>query len=159
MALKNSHKLLIFLGIAYFAEFVGSAITIPMIDTWYVTLNKPMFNPPSWVFAPTWTLLYSLMGIASYLVWQKDINRKLVRTALLIFYIQLALNVLWSFLFFGMLSLNYAFVEILILWIFILITIIYFLRISGLAGVLLIPYLIWVSYAALLNYSFWMLNR
>jgi tryptophan-rich sensory protein len=132
--------------------------TTPAITTWYATLVKPNFVPPNWVFGAVWTLLYLLMGIALYLVWEKGFEKKEVREAIAVFGIQLFLNLLWSVLFFGLQSPLYGLIEIVILWVVILANIILFYRISRPAGLLLVPYLFWTSFAAVLNYSIWILN-
>jgi len=151
-------KLLIAILGCQIAGIVGSLFTSPSIPNWYATIEKPGFTPPNWVFAPVWTTLFVLMGVSAYLVWNKGLENKNVKMALLIFSIQLALNMLWSFLFFGLKSPLYAFFEILILWLVIMLTIVNFSRISKTASWLLIPYIIWVSFAAILNFSIVRLN-
>ena len=140
------------------AGAVGSLFTSPSIPTWYASLQKPNFNPPNGVFAPVWTILFLLMGISLYLIWSKGLRDKKVKTAVIIFAIQLILNMLWSFLFFGLQSPLYAFIEIIILWLAILLTITSFYKISKIAGYLLLPYILWVSFAAVLNFSILVLN-
>lgn len=151
-------KLVASIIICQFAGFIGSIFTRASIPTWYASLNRASFNPPNWVFAPVWTLLFLLMGISAYLVWQQGLENKDVRVSLLIFGIQLVLNVLWTFLFFGQRSPLYAFVEIIILWMAIALTIFFFLQISRTAGLLLLPYILWVTFAAVLNFSIMKLN-
>jgi len=129
------------------------------VRDWYPTLVKPSFNPPSWVFGPVWTVLYLMMGVAAFIVWQKGLAHAGVRAALAVFLLQLALNGLWSILFFGLRSPGWAFVEILALWVSIVATLVLFWRLDTTAGLLLVPYLGWVSFAALLNGSIWYLNR
>ena len=129
------------------------------VQEWYPTLSKPPFNPPSWVFGPVWTLLYLMMGVAAFLVWQKGWELGAVKAALILFAVQLVLNGLWSILFFGMRSPGLAFVEILVLWVAIGGTVVLFWRVSPVAGMLLLPYEAWVSFAAVLNGSIWFLNR
>jgi len=141
------------------AGFIGSAATMPSIPTWYASLQKPAFNPPNWIFAPVWTTLFIMMGVAAFLVWDKGLENKKVRISLAIFGLQLLLNVLWSMLFFGLQSPLYAFIDILVLWASILATMIYFYRISAAAAYLLIPYILWVSFASALNLSIVILNR
>jgi tryptophan-rich sensory protein len=121
-------------------------------------LIKPPFSPPNWIFGPVWTILYTLMGISVYLVWRQGIHNSQVKTALIIFGVQLFLNAIWSPIFFGLRALFVALVVIIILWIAILLTILTFLKISKIAAVLLIPYILWVSLATILNYSLWILN-
>ncbi|MBM3205921.1 tryptophan-rich sensory protein, partial [Candidatus Shapirobacteria bacterium] len=135
-----------------------SAFTNPSIPTWYATLNKPSFNPPNWLFAPVWTILFILMGISLFLIWKKGLKTKGVKTALSIFSIQLVLNIAWSFFFFKFQSPFWAFIEIIILWFFILLMILKFFKINKAAGFLLIPYLLWVSFASFLNYTIYKLN-
>jgi len=158
--IKKYLQILISIGISYSAGLIGSIFTVEAISGWYATINKPSFNPPSWVFSPVWTILYTLMGIAAYLVW-KDRNKKKIKTAniaLTFFGIQLVLNGLWSILFFGLNSPSLAFFEIMLLWIAIIFTIIYFFKINKTAAYLLIPYILWVSFAAFLNLNIWILN-
>jgi len=152
-------KLVVSIVICQLAGFMGSLLTTPSIPTWYASLNKPSFNPPNWVFAPVWTTLFVLMGISAYLVWNQGLQNAPVKRALIMFLVQLALNVFWSFLFFKLQSPTYAFVEITVLWIAIALTIVAFFRISRPAALLLIPYIVWVSFAAVLNSSIARLNR
>jgi tryptophan-rich sensory protein len=129
------------------------------VQDWYPTLVKPSFNPPAWVFGPVWTVLYIMMGLAAFLVWQKGLATDLVRTALALFILQLVLNGLWSILFFGLRAPGWAFVEIVFLLGAILLTLVSFWRVTVPAGILLVPYLAWVSFATVLNGSIWLLNR
>lgn len=133
------------------AGFIGSLATNKSVNTWYMTINKPAINPPNWVFGPVWTTLFILMGIALYLVWRKGFAHSGVKIAFTIFIGQLVLNILWSVFFFGLHSPLLGFIDIIILWFTILLTIILFLRVSQPAGFLLIPYILWVSFAAILN--------
>lgn len=162
MRLSNPAKLIISLSIPLVAGLIGSLFTMPVIDTWYASLNKPFFNPPSWVFAPAWIILYVMMGIAAFLVWKKAAGfgwkDNQIAVALIIFDIQLMLNLLWSVLFFGWQSPFFAFLEIILLWFAILVTILKFKKIEKRAAYLMIPYLLWVSFAAVLNYSIMVLN-
>ena len=121
-------------------------------------MKKPFFTPPSWVFAPVWVTLFTLMGISFYIVWKKALGRNEIRRAASFFGIQLALNVLWSVIFFGMQSPLYGFVIIVLLWVALLATIVVFYRISKIAGVLLFPYFLWGSFASILNLSILILN-
>lgn len=144
------------LAIGYFSGMV----TRSAITTWYPTLVKPSFNPPNWIFAPVWSMLYVMMGVAAGLVWNRiEIEKELVKKAVIIFAIQLALNALWSFLFFGLKNPMLAGIEIIILWLMIYETYIQFSKINKIAGYLFVPYLLWVSFAAVLNGSIWWLNR
>jgi tryptophan-rich sensory protein len=143
--------------IAEGAGIIGSVFTAGSVKSWYLTLAKPSWNPPSWVFGPVWTTLYALMGIAAALVWkQRDLPQ--AKLALWVYGIQLALNMLWSILFFGLKNPGLAFAEIIILLIFILITTVLFWQINPWAGALMIPYIAWVSFASYLNYTIWQLN-
>ena len=136
------------------AGFIGSQFPP---DAWYAALAKPDWNPPNSVFGPVWTTLYVLMGISAWLVWRKR-GFDGARTALLLFGVQLLLNALWSWLFFGLHAPGLAFAEMLLLWLVILATLLSFRKISPLAGWLLVPYLLWVSFAAVLNLQIWRLN-
>ena len=129
------------------------------VSTWYPTLVKPSFNPPAWVFGPVWTALYFMMGVAAFIVWRQGIGADGVRVALVVFVVQLALNGLWSILFFGMQSPGWALVEIVVLWLAIGVTIRLFWVVVPTAGALLLPYMAWVSFATVLNASLWWLNR
>jgi len=141
------------------AGAIGSIFTRQAIPTWYATLEKPAFNPPNWLFVPAWTLLYLLMGIAAFLVWRKGLENRQVRIALIVFLVQLILNALWSVVFFGLESPLYGLIVIVALWVAILFTVLKFYRVSLAASVLLWPYLLWVTFAAVLNSSIWLLNR
>ncbi len=154
----NFYKLLASILLCQLAGAIGAVFTASSLENWYLLLEKPAFNPPSWIFSPVWILLYTLMGISLYIVWEKGVQQRDVKIGLLIFGIQLGLNTLWSFLFFGLRSPYYAFIEIILLWFAILLTIIQFRRISKTASYLLIPYILWVSFAMLLNYYLWILN-
>jgi len=158
MSLKDILKLIGIIIICQLAGFIGSLFTTPAIPTWYKTLTKPSFNPPNSIFSPVWITLFLLMGISLFLVWQKNHKDRKVKIALLFFAVQLVLNILWSILFFGLKSPLGAFIEIIILWFAILLTIIKFFKVSKPAGLLLLPYILWVSFAALLNFSIWNLN-
>jgi translocator protein len=149
-------KLVISLIIPFFASVIGGFFTASSVSTWYVTLNKPFFNPPSWVFGPMWTFLYFLMGISLYFVWINKAKNK--KSAFTIFGIQMFLNAVWSVLFFGFQNPLFAFIEIILLWFAILFMIIYFYRINKTSAYLLIPYILWVSFAAVLNFSIFILN-
>ena len=154
--MKKIWKLIISLILPFLASAIGSLFTSTSVSTWYVDLVKPSFNPPSWVFGPVWTILFLLMGISLYLVWvEKSKNKK---PAFVAFGIQLFLNALWSALFFGLQKPLVAFIEIIFLWTAILITIISFYRINKNAAYLLIPYILWVSFAAVLNLFLHILN-
>lgn len=134
------------------AGAIGSIFTFSAIPNWYAYLTKPFFNPPNWIFGPVWTTLYTLMGIAVYLVWKK---RKGIPFW---FWVQLVLNALWSILFFGLQNPTIAFIGIVFLWLSIFLTITSFYRIHKTAAYLMIPYLLWVTFASLLNASIALLN-
>lgn len=144
------------LAVGYFS----SLITRENIPTWYVSLKKPIFNPPNWVFAPVWTILYIMMGIAAGRVWNKvDNDLQNVKKGMYFFIVQLALNALWSYLFFGIHNLFLSLIEIILLWLMIYETMVQFKKVDKLASKLLIPYLVWVSYATILTASVWYLNK
>jgi translocator protein len=152
-------KLAASLIICLSAGAIGSVFTSSSVDSWYRMLNKPPFNPPSWLFAPVWTALYIMMGISLFLVWsRKSTKAGKKNIALSFFAVQLFLNMLWSALFFGLQNPLLAFVEIILLWIAIIITIALFRKISATAAYLLVPYLLWVTFASILNYSIFLLN-
>ncbi len=136
---------------------MAALFTVPNIQGWYQGLNKPSFNPPKWIFAPVWNTLYVLMGVASYLIW-RDRKEKNTTPALSLYFIQLALNFFWSLIFFEFHAPGYAFIEVLLLWLFIVATILHFSRINKAAAWLLMPYISWVSFATVLNYEIWRLN-
>lgn len=179
--MKKVFKLVVSIVICQMAGVVGAIFTTPKIATWYATLNKPAFTPPGWFIGAIWTILFFLMGISLYLVWDKGwkpavssqekkmkywnrFTEKLWKgtwreeNVVLIFALQLVLNILWSVLFFGLQSLGIAFFELLMLWWAILYTIANFYRISKPASYLLIPYIAWVSFAGVLNFILWFLN-
>ena len=158
MAVRDIVKLIVSIVACQGAGVIGSLATSPNIPTWYAALEKPAFTPPSWLFAPAWITLYLLMAIAAFLIWRKGLVEEGVKSALVIFLVQLVLNALWSVVFFGLHSPLYGMVVILVLWIAILLTIIRFFRLSTAAGVLLLPYILWVSFASILNISIWVLN-
>jgi tryptophan-rich sensory protein len=158
MKISNLGKLVIAVAISLAAGGLGSIFTSSAIPTWYTTLSRPALNPPNWIFAPVWTTLFVLMGIAAFLIWKRGIDKPKNREALKIFLGQLILNVLWSFIFFGLHNPGLAFLEIIFLWLAILATILSFSKISKTAAYLLIPYIAWVSFASYLNLAIWQLN-
>jgi translocator protein len=158
MKINNTFKLIFAIVVCELAGFVGAIFTMPSVTTWYATLNKPTLNPPAWVFGPVWTTLFALMGIAAFLVWKKGLYRKDVKIAIVIFVVQLVLNTMWSIIFFGMHSPQGALIEIVCLWLAILATIVAFYKVSKSAAWLLVPYILWVSFAMYLNYAVWSLN-
>lgn len=151
-------KLIISLTAPFVAGGIGSYFTSGAINTWYATLQKPVFNPPNWVFGPVWTLLYILMGISVYLYWIAIARKKRSITGLIIFDIQLILNTLWSLVFFGLKNPLLALVVIVMLLATIFLTIRIFVRENRLAGYLLIPYILWVTFATILNFWIFILN-
>jgi len=158
MKIKNTVKLIVAIVVCQMAGVIGSFFTNPSIPTWYATLQKPSFTPPGWFIGAVWITLFTLMGISLYLVWDKRLKDKRVNASLFAFGIQLVLNILWSFLFFWLKSPLYGLIEIIILWIVIAFTIFKFYKISRSAGLLLLPYIIWVSVALTLNLSILILN-
>jgi len=151
-------RLIISLVACQCAGLIGSIFTRAAIPTWYATLEKPSFTPPNWLFAPAWATLYLLMAISAFIIWRRGLDDSRVKIALGIFIIQLILNALWSVVFFGLESPLYGFIVIVALWIAILFTMLRFFKLSTLAGSLLLPYIGWVSFAAVLNVSIWILN-
>lgn len=153
MKLNNPLKLIIALGFPLFVGWIGSLFTAPAIPVWYNSLVKPTLNPPNWIFAPVWTLLFILMGVAAFLVWRKGLKKKEVKLALAIFVFQLFLNSFWSMLFFGMHNILVSFTEILSLWFAIMALLLAFYQVSRAAAYLIVPYVLWVSFAVYLNYA------
>jgi tryptophan-rich sensory protein len=158
MEIKNFVRLILAILVCEIAGIIGSLFTSPAIPAWYDTLTKPSFTPPSWVFGPAWVILYALMGASLYVIRNKRVKNKRVKASLEVFGVQLVLNVLWSFLFFGLRSPLYGLIAILALWIAILLTIKKFSQISKKAAILLIPYILWVTFAMILNLYVWVLN-
>ena len=154
--LKITYCVAICLAVGY----LSSKVTQSSISTWYPLIKKPSFNPPNWVFAPVWTMLFIMMGIAAGMVWNKlESNKELVKKGLLYFTVQLLLNALWSYLFFGLNNILLALIEIILLWLIIYETYYIFKQIDKRAGYLLIPYLAWVAFATILTGSIYWLNR
>ncbi len=162
--MKNFFRLVIAVAVSELAGFIGAIFTTPAIPGWYANLAKPALNPPSWVFGPVWTTLYALMGIAAFLVWSSYAKasdgqeKETIKISFFIFGGQLVLNTFWSIIFFGLQNPGAALVEIIALWLAIVATIISFAKISKPAAWLLVPYILWVSFAVYLNYSIWHLN-
>jgi len=154
----NWLKLIVSIIICELAGIIGSLATMPNIPTWYASINKHVFNPPNWIFGPVWTTLFALMGISLYLVWEKGFKNKNIKLGIYAFSAQFALNIVWSFLFFGLHNTLAAFTEIIFLWIAIFATIFLFYKIDKKAAYVLIPYICWVTFAAFLNYNVWILN-
>lgn len=154
---KQTVGLVVLLAVCLGAAALGSAATVPRIDDWYATLDKPSWTPPSWVFGPVWTVLYIAMAVAAWLVWRQA-GLAAARWPLGLFAVQLGLNVAWSWLFFGLRSPALGLIDILLLWIAIAATLASFWRRTTAAGLLLAPYLAWVTFAAALNSAIWWLN-
>lgn len=149
--------LVVFVGISLAFGGIGSIITSDRSDAWYAGIAKPAWTPPDWLFGPVWTTLYILMGIAAWLVWKK-VGLRAGAMPLILFGIQLLLNLSWNVVFFSMQSPGAALIEIIVLWLAILATLIAFWRVTPVAGWLFVPYLAWVTYAAALNFEIWRLN-
>ena len=146
--------LVAWLAASFTAGGIGSQF---MPGAWYEALAKPTWTPPNWIFGPVWTLLYILMAVAAWLVWRRYGFKK-ARTALVLFLVQLVLNALWSYLFFGIHRIELALLDIALLWLLILAVTIVFWGKERLAGFLMLPYLAWVGFAACLNFALWQLN-
>lgn len=151
-------KLIVSILIVFLAGAVGTVFTLKEITTWYVNIPKPSWTPPNWAFGPIWSTLYVLMGVSLFLIWREGLNRKDVKIGIGVFAVQLILNVVWSLVFFGSHNIAGGLVMVILLWISILINIVVFYRISKPAGIILIPYLIWVTIAGYLNYSVYLLG-
>lgn len=152
-------KLLASLVVCQAAGFIGAVFTTPSISTWYATLSKPVFNPPNYLFAPVWTVLFIAMGVALFLIWAREKNNKEKKLAIILFFIQLGFNIMWSIVFFGLHSPLFAIFVIVILLALIIATTIRFFKLSEVAGLLMIPYILWVSFATILNIALYVLNR
>ncbi len=159
MKLNISIRFVICLAMTFCAPLIASLFTRQAITDWYAHLNKPFFTPPDWLFGPVWTFIYFLMAVSALLVWNKGLSNPLVKKAFSLYLLQLVLNGLWMPLFFGLKMPLLAFCEIVLLWSAIILTILAFFRISTAAALLLFPYILWTSFAVLLNFSLWLLNR
>ncbi|MBI2641533.1 tryptophan-rich sensory protein [Candidatus Roizmanbacteria bacterium] len=156
--MRKIGAVLVFVLLCEAVGIISTPFTIAAIPTWYATLNKPFFSPPNWIFGPVWTLLYAMMGVSAYLIWEKGWKNRKVRVALYFFIAQLFFNFLWSLLFFGLRSPLLGLIDIIVLWFAILFTMLQFSKSSKPASYLLIPYLLWVMFATLLNFSILILN-
>ena len=158
---KDLLGLIVWLALAFITAAIGAVASVNAGE-FYGQLNQPAWAPPGWLFGPVWTVLYAFMGIAAWLVWREryDLNASLkkVQAALTVFLMQLVLNALWSWFFFAWHLGGWAFVNIVVLWIFIGFTLVGFLRVNKLAAILMAPYLLWVLFAAILNYAVWKMN-
>jgi len=156
--MSNTLKLVIAILIPVAVGATAGFFTATGAGSWYQTIQKPTWNPPGWIFGPVWTTLYIMMGIALFLVWKSGAAEGLKKTAITLFAIQLVLNFFWSFIFFKMEQPGWAFAEIIAMWVFILLTIFAFAKVNTTAAWLLVPYISWVSFASILNYTIWKLN-
>jgi len=159
MGLNDIIKLVVSILACFAAAGIGSLFTFKAIPSWYAGLKKPPYTPPNWAFGPVWTALYILMGISVFLVWQKGLATNGALPAFTLFWIQLTFNAVWSIIFFGMKSKGGGVITIIVLWLLIMATMIASFGVSGWAGALLIPYIVWVSIASYLNIGVWLLNK
>ncbi len=155
---RKIFKIIIAVAICLLVGALSSIATQSSVNDWYLTLNKPSFNPPNWIFAPVWTILYVMMGVAAGIVWGKGFHHIWVKTGLYHFGFQLLLNAMWSLVFFGLKEPFYALLIIIALAILIVLTIKWFNVVSKKAAWLLVPYLLWVIFATALNFKIWELN-
>lgn len=156
-ARRKWRSLLVWLAVCYGVSAVGGLVTAHAVETWYQGLTKAALNPPDWVFGPVWTVLYGLMAVAAWLVWMEP-DGETRRRGILWFCLQLAVNLMWSFVFFGARMLGLAVVDIALMWALIAVTMMFFFRVRRAAGWLLVPYLAWVTFAGYLNWAVWVLN-
>lgn len=157
--MSNIVKAIIAISIPLIVGATSGFFTVTGVESWYQTIQKPSWNPPGWIFGPVWTALYIMMGIALFLVWKEDTSEELKKIALALFAVQLILNFFWSFIFFNQQQPGWALVEIIAMWFFILLTLFAFAQVNKTAAWLLVPYISWVSFATILNYTIWQLNR
>jgi tryptophan-rich sensory protein len=152
-------KLTCSVAVCILIGFLGSFSTRGSVTTWYADLSRPSFTPPDWIFGVVWPILYVMMGISAFIIWNKGLDKREVKVALGIFGLQLILNGLWTPIFFGLHLIGFALIEIVMMWAAILLTIISFWKISKSATLLFLPYILWVSFAIVLNASLFILNR
>ena len=157
--MNNTLKLIIAILIPLAVGGFSGYVTAGGVEGWYATVQKPSFNPPNDLFAPVWTSLYILMGIGLFIVWKQPAGTPYRNTAIAIFIVQLVLNFFWSIIFFKLEKPDVAFADIVLMWIAILLMIIYFIKVKPVAGYIQIPYLCWVSFASVLNFYIWQLNK
>jgi tryptophan-rich sensory protein len=157
--MRTIGKLVCSVSLCLATGFLGSFTTMDSVNTWYADLSRPTFTPPDWAFGVVWPILYVMMGISAFMIWNKGFSSRKVKVALGLFLLQLVLNGLWTPIFFGLHMMGLALVEIILLWIAIIITIFAFWRISRAAAYLLLPYILWVSFAIVLNAALWQMNR
>jgi len=155
---KKVLRFIISIIICQSAGIFGSLFTFEAVPDWYITLEKPFFAPPNWIFGPVWIILYFLMGVSFYIVWKDELKSKTRYVFFVVFGIQLILNALWSLLFFGLRSPLLGLIDILILDVILVVTIFYAKRVSKYAAMLLIPYMVWIIIASVLNYAIMVLN-
>jgi tryptophan-rich sensory protein len=156
--MNNIVKLIIAVSIPVAVGATSGFFTATGVSNWFQTINKPSWNPPGWIFGPVWTTLYVMMGFALYLIWKSDATVEFKKTAISLFAAQLLLNFFWSFIFFNQHQIGWAVLEIIAMWVLILLTIFAFARVNNTAAWLLVPYISWVSFATILNYTIWKLN-
>jgi len=157
--MNNTLKLIIAIAIPLLVGGTSGFFTASGVESWYQTIARPTWNPPGWIFGPVWTTLYVMMGIALFLVWKEDTSVELKKIAIALFAVQLVLNFFWSFIFFNQHQIGWALVEIVVMWFFILLTIFAFAQVNKTAAWLLVPYISWVSFATILNFTIWQLNK
>ncbi len=159
--LRNVFAFVVFFVLCQLAGAIGTLFTMPAIPTWYAHLLKPTFSPPNWLFAPVWTLLYTLMAVAIFLLWQTKVSngqKKKRRLAITFFIVQLVFNACWSIIFFGEHNIGSALIEIVFMLLAIILTMYFAWPVKKWATWLLLPYLVWVSFATILNFALWRLN-
>lgn len=157
--MSNKLKLIVSIALCEGAGIFGSFFTAKAVPTWYSALAKPEFSPPAWLFGPVWIVLYAMIGISLYLIWRKGLSDKSVESVFILFLVHLFLNAIWSVIFFGMKDIVLAMIDITILWLMIALLIYKSFAMDKLASLLLLPYFLWVSFASVLNFSIWKLNR
>ncbi len=157
--MNNTLKLIIAIAIPLIVGGSSGFFTATGVESWYQTIARPTWNPPGWIFGPVWTTLYVMMGISLFLVWKEDTSVELKKIGIALFAIQLVLNFFWSFIFFNQHQIGWALVEIVAMWVFILLTIFAFAQVNKAAAWLLVPYISWVSFATILNFTIWQLNK
>ena len=150
-------KLIVSIALPLGVGAIAGMFTAQSVPEWYAALNRPSFNPPNWIFGPVWTTLYILMGISLFLVWKQGVSKERNR-AILIFSLQLLLNFAWSFIFFYFHMIGFALVEIILLWVSIVIMLVFFYKVKPVASYINIPYLLWVTFATILNAGYYFLN-
>ena len=158
MKLSGILTLIICLLIPLVTGSLSGLANVGSLNEWYVQLNKPSFNPPGYLFGPVWTILYILMGVSLYLIWKSPAGKTRIK-ALIIFGLQMVFNFAWTFIFFYFRQMGWALVDIIILWLNIIIMIVFFYKINKFAAIIQFPYLLWVSFASVLNASIWLLNK